>query len=791
MTALPSVILPCLDDAVGRAAALVDHAVEHAAESLEQELRRRDSIGERQELGIPLRELLRLRAVWRARFPQVLRKGLEDSATGAKPSGGMTLRPSSLTLVDETELMRSIEVSRLAQELAARVERPLADLDVLMSSALGLEGVQPDQNPLRPDVFAQALRDLMAEDAADPAWPAIWMRHMAVPIAQDLAEIYNSARELLTKARVQAAGYRVITAPAPLEVRGASRPAPLEANSRPAPPEPTSMPAALAHGLNSIIHFAAQALRGPFLREFLSRDAPQARQPLAASYYQQLEHELESLAGQWDEAPYDPAQDMALRQVPAVDRPVRAVGTASPLAREWGEYGAPRRRALVRTQLKKQAEVVGQVIGLELVRQLLDQVAQDPRLLAPVREAIVALEPALGRLALRSPRFFGEATNPARQLLEQVADRSLRYNDEFSAEFEEFFADVRASFSALNSFEQLADARPFQVALQHLHDGWQRQDEAEADRKRRIVEAVQAAEHRQAVAEQIAWDLSQRSDLSGVPAVVQEFVYGRWALVIAQARIAAGGRELDPGGCVAVVSDLLWSVKRESTLRDPARAFELIPRVVMKLRAGLALIGDQPVDSDAFFAALEHLHRPVMKLRAKHRHQNLQGAAAVPADIDLTPVAAQVPQKSEELWLAPDELHACGFQDTVASDFAELAPAEAAHEPVPPAAAAAAARTAPPTLTPSEADGLIARMSEGCWVDLYARRRWRRAQLTWASSTGTLFMFTSHGGRPHSMTRRSLQRLLCSRLMRPVEGGEVVQHALDALAQPVPQPMAA
>jgi hypothetical protein len=43
-------------------------------------------------------------------------------------------------------------------------------------------------------------------------------------------------------------------------------------------------------------------------------------------------------------------------------------------------------------------------------------------------------------------------------------------------------------------------------------------------------------------------------------------------------------------------------------------------------------------------------------------------------------------------------------------------------------------------------------------------------------------MFTSHGNRPHSMTRRSLQRLLRDHLLRPVEADAVVPRALETLA---------
>ena len=79
-------------------------------------------------------------------------------------------------------------------------------------------------------------------------------------------------------------------------------------------------------------------------------------------------------------------------------------------------------------------------------------------------------------------------------------------------------------------------------------------------------------------------------------------------------------------------------------------------------------------------------------------------------------------------------------------------------------------------------------LHEGDWVDLYSHREWLRAQLIWASSKGTLFMFVSRGGRPHSMTKRSCERLIASRLLRPVNAQQgVVKKALAAMATEQPR----
>jgi hypothetical protein len=136
------------------------------------------------------------------------------------------------------------------------------------------------------------------------------------------------------------------------------------------------------------------------------------------------------------------------------------------------------------------------------------------------------------------------------------------------------------------------------------------------------------------------------------------------------------------------------------------------------------------------------------------------------------------------MWLAPGELQVCGFEDTMPSDYAELEAADGGQAPQ-------RAQPAAAPLPDAQAEALIAGLLEGSWVDLFSKQQWRRARLVWAGTKGTLFMFVSHGNRPHSMTRRSLHRLVASRLLRPIEGHEVVQHAIETLsAKPEPEPEA-
>ena len=167
---------------------------------------------------------------------------------------------------------------------------------------------------------------------------------------------------------------------------------------------------------------SSQQISHALLRDFLFRGGHvQASQTPSAAYYAGVERELAQLQGRTrhnlDSGPRA-VMPTGYREMQPVDRPALPVGVRSTLSSEvWGPYGDLHERSLIRSRLRKDATQVAQVLGMELVREVVNQVAQDPRLLAPLREAIVALEPSLLRLAMVDPRFFSDERHPGRLLM--------------------------------------------------------------------------------------------------------------------------------------------------------------------------------------------------------------------------------------------------------------------------------------------------------------------------------------------------------------------------------------
>ena len=801
MSADSSLLDQCFARILREVPQTLGRCIDAAVSSLQQAESQGHEVVVRERAARSWWSLLQQRSALTAQYPGRLEQAFRQGSEAGHTSALARLSDSSLLeLVDDSAVNESLEATRLLQALMPVVEQALAMVDARMSSLIGLETVHAEKNPIRPSVFVRTLRDLMSERESDAQVRTLWLQHVAPPLARELCQLYEQVALMLQRANVQEASYRIRLV---ADVPSSSKMSPLSSGGRleegmgathwggyGAPPEAAEVPPArlrmgdLAREQTPLQHEVMQA--------FLAGEEGVFGARLDNSYYEQVRRELARVDAhaalpQLDEVVIERERNQ-YRDLPVVDRPARLVNVGSQLSADrWGEYAAPHERSRVLLELKHQADKVAQAVGLDVVRKLVNQVARDPLLLAPVREAVVALEPALLRLAMAEPRYFNQDDHPARRLIENVAQRSFRYNDEFSPEFDAFFEPLREKVSSLNAAAS-PDAAPFAQALTDLQAHWEEADAEEEARKQRQLDALRFAEARQELADQIAWEISHRPDIYNVPGIVLDFLYGSWSLVIASAQLTHPDDGPDPFGFRKVISHLLWSTRREVTLRQPRQLFEIVPGMLQTLRKGLDMLGKSPEETQTFFDALLKLHEPVLRLRRLKARSDHATSGSMPLEIEaddevpdtgleLATPEQQKPRPPEQPWIGERELASAGFVDTLPSGHGEL------DEDVTGAGSPAEDESIAPA---DDLASLLVGLHVGGWVDLYSGGEWLRAQLVWASAKGSLFMFTSRGGRAHTMTRRSCERLFAKRWLRPVETRPVVQQALQAVAAKAP-----
>ncbi len=649
-----------------------------------------------------------------------------------------------LELMGDNQVQEAVEGARLQQVIKLASEAGLAGFSARLSTAQGFQMVKADKNPLRPEVVSQALFALLQGVPVSSQTRSCWLGNGAQLMGEELQSLFVSLDRMLAGQGVLPAPYGVIASAQSRSARSSS-PVP---DSVAAPPQAA--------------YFATLPKRGK----------PMAEDGLGQSVRKKLltlDHLHHLLVGDYDSS----FQVRALPSHPDFEDPRRndfahTVPAALDLLIELEEKGiAPVRPATgmrptplplaqMRAHLKTEAKSLGQSLAIEVVGLMIEQLANDSRLLMPVRQVIVNAEPAFLRLAVTDPRFFSDKSHPARRLLEVMTSASLAYASENTAGFPEFMHNVQ-QIAAFLTEEHASDAQHFATLLREFEDAQARHGQPYLEAQRRAVQALLQAEQRNLLAGKIASEIRARPDFVAGNRIITAFLTGPWSQVMAGERLLGeyGGSGLPKALYSRILDDLLWSLDLAKVSGHRKRLLKVIPDMLESLREGLLSI-DYPLDqSRLFFDELMVIHQaglsvlPAVSDMAGKRHGELEDMFASADECE--------PSRP---WLAPAEAKHSGFiddwDDHASSELMAALEQQAVHEGV--------------------------ALQLGDWVELLVDLQWLRAQLTWISPHNTLFMFTSEGGRKHSMTARVLRHLLQLELVKVVSQQGVVEGALDGVA---------
>ena len=402
---------------------------------------------------------------------------------------------------------------------------------------------------------------------------------------------------------------------------------------------------------------------------------------------------------------------------------------------------------------------LGLQLGAEVVRLMFENLAQDKRLLVEFKRQLRAIEPAVLRLSELDSRFFSDRTHPGRQFLERITQRSLAFTSESDPGWHRFLDTVEEAVGWLSS--KVIDADTFGELIDQLASRWNEHDEVLFQRREDAARSLLHAEQRNLLAQKLGAEFAQLTEGLDVADFVADFLKGSWAQVVAEVRLSCVDGSDDPYGYRALVDDLIWSVQKNTAVRGRARRLvQMIPPLLTKLREGLQRIEYPPELTARFFNNLIIIHRA-----AVHEGRDaISKAAADEAEAQASEFSDSM-QHAAAMWLDGREAAESGF---LADEALTVE-----HAASPPAA----------VLEESGKSASAGEWRTGTWVELMVAQQWVRAQLTWASPHGSLYMFTSLAGSAHSMSRRTLERLLAQEQIKVVADRNLVDEALDQVAK--------
>ena len=269
---------------------------------------------------------------------------------------------------------------------------------------------------------------------------------------------------------------------------------------------------------------------------------------------------------------------------------------------------------------------------------------------------------------------------------------------------------------------------------------------------------------------------------SGAPPALRRFLVGPWAAALAHSAQQHGSDSPQMRGQAELVDHLIAACLRPAGQRLSTSAFT---RCITHARLGLADAGLPATRVDAEVADLEQVLRQPWGERVDN---SADGPAAPLAAPEATPAAVPV---------------AAAVAAAVAKDAALAIPSPVAltsgsphprFDATAPLGLHEALPTVPIDMFPANGEPVdgAAASPVAAWLDglqpgqvcrLYLLDRWMNAQLVWCSDNRSMFVFNSrHGGRTHSLTRRSLDKLRAAGLATTIERGQFVAQALRELA---------
>jgi Protein of unknown function (DUF1631) len=684
------------------------------------------------------------------------------------------MRFEDLKLFEEEDLDESIEVAGAMQELTMLTDEITPSVDALISTLLGWITVQPQINPLRPEMFARALRDCINDQVADVEVRGAIISQAAARMGILLRKLYIELCQWLKSYGVE------------------------EASSA----QPTSLPQTTKSNSSSVSNSVARTLLTlDRLRRLLSGELDSDRHRA-----QDFLHTV-------------PASVVALQDMRQVEAMVQRLEKKAKDTKANPKADAARKAAQARMALKDGREL-GKQLGEEVVRLMLDNLIQDERLLPRVRQHLQTLEPTLMQIAQDDGRFFSDKQHAARQFLDAVTNRSLGFAHEREEGYEPFLQSVEQSIALLH--KKTGAGETIQLAFGEVMDRlaaiWAKLDAEDNLRREEAARALLHAEQRNTIAQFVAQEFRLQAEGLDVPQMVQDFVCGPWAHAVAESQLRCTDGRTDPQGYQSLVTELFWSVQPSKAKRNRKRLVQLIPSMLSKLRQGLAIIEFPPERITDFFAGLIELHEVALEggrqaaaktatvptkppdsalevgetgmsqfdeAQAETARAELEAMYAASARAPLLiepepepealeldslfedfPSSHQDPKDAHDgVWLAQSEVSGAGFVNEQAVMPLDVSSAVPVADLIP--------------LSP-EATVTI---PIGSWVELMLDGAWVRAQLTWASPMRTLFMFVSRGGKAHSMSKRTMDKLCSQGLIRMVSDGQLVDKALDAVAQ--------
>jgi hypothetical protein len=616
----------CVADAVSEARTLITKVVQSVVDGLQAQVEQALNSRERQQHQDLLNEVRRVAPQlidgFVAQFDELLHDKRPEQPRKAALASGL----EGLALLDDATVQEDVEVKALIQQIEAKADWEIRDLNALMSALRGEQMVRAEANPLRPEVFGRSLQRAVQSVPLGGEERMALLRSFGGAMSSALKDTYAAYNQRLKARNIQPVGFRAQKSFSSRPGAGGSGGAEAQQHGAAAPHGPgaddfcsstfhgETMPHGAGDGGGNL--FADPYFAGAL--QSLMRGGPGARagymggEETSSSIFGRALHN-ERLAGMIQQMALMRGGDAIVQtssQLPGIE--ATSVGNVI---------------AQFREDLQSAAQRPIERLTIDVVAMMFDHILGDPRLLSGIKAALGRLQLPVLRQALADPSIFSSRNHPTRKLINRIASYSVGFENAEDLHYQRFLQAVSSAVETIVTLDN-EDAFFYAEQLEKIERVIADITKAREAEAAAAVKALERAELRTVLRTSLAHHITTLLAGVEVEDYLREFMRNQWTQVLVEAILQYGEDSDGVRYFKQVGSDLVWSVQPKYAPEDRQHLIKLLPRLVKQLREGLSLI-DWPYEQEQkLFAQLMTSHARAIRSDLQQARAPQEGKAA-------------------------------------------------------------------------------------------------------------------------------------------------------------------
>ncbi len=653
---------------------------------------------------------------------------------------GKNVDVPELSLLEPDDLEESLAVNTLANAIHNTCSEELFALDKRIGMLINDPDLAHGDNPLGPEVIAQALTAALADQGSAMKVRLLVVAKLSKQLPERIRDIYREINQHLVKKNVLPTirvGMRQSAAPA------ASASAPYSQQS--AAEGGGDLYALLQQMMNMGGQAGGMPMAGAVIAGPAMPGQPAAQASAAAIQAGAFIHSLNLLQhGRVSEVVRAGLDAAALQAISQGGGQVNVLHSLRGMANSMTSVDA---------------------MTLDIVAMVFDYVLEDKRIPDAVKALVGRLQIPVLKVAMLDKTFFSHKGHPARKLLDGLADAAIGWD-----------ASEDRDGGVYKKIEQLVEyvLERFDDSIETFTEALDQLNAYLAEERREaalvMVPSVQAVKDRERAdwARQMAHDEVQ-SSLLGQPVSAEIFAFltGPWQRMLADIHQKAGEESPAWTGGLGTMSDLVWSLAPKVNPDERKQLVAMLPSLLKRLDEGISYLGLAQSERDAFFSSLVKCHAEAVKagLLGPGEQMPAKPAQVEEADIPVLvePAGFEPVEPLEPVEAELAEADESAIEEIIIGDLPWGSGELDEPEPEP------------------EMSGL----KRGSWIEYQQDNGATvRAKLSWISPQKGMYLFTNrYGQRAISINAEGLQAKLRDGEVRILNDVPLMDRAVGSLME--------